>query len=99
MAVVVTVVFFLIHLIPGDPASAMLGPDAGPAQIEATRRQFGLDQPLYVQLLGFYGRVLTGDLGHSYFLNRPVSQVLWERAEPTLLLTLSALLVAVAVGV
>ena len=46
MAVVVTVVFFLIHLIPGDPASAMLGPDATPAQIEATRRQLGLDRPL-----------------------------------------------------
>ena len=99
MAVVVTVVFFLIHLIPGDPASAMLGPDATPAQIEATRRQLGLDQPLHQQLLKFYGRVLQGDLGHSYFLNRPVSEVLQERAEPTLLLTLSALLVAVVIGV
>ena len=99
MAVVVTVVFFLIHLIPGDPASAMLGPDATPAQIEATRRQLGLDQPLHQQLLKFYGRVLQGDLGHSYFLNRPVTEVLRDRAEPTLLLTLSALLVAVVIGV
>ena len=99
MAVVVTVVFFLIHLIPGDPASAMLGPDATTAQIEATRRQLGLDRPLYEQLLRFYGRVLQGDLGRSYFLDRPVTQVLWERAEPTVLLTLSALLVAVAIGV
>jgi len=99
MAVVVTVVFLLIHLIPGDPASAMLGPDATPAQIDATRRELGLDRPLYEQLLRFYGRVAQGDLGHSYFLNRPVTMVLRERAEPTLLLTLSALLVAVAIGV
>jgi peptide/nickel transport system permease protein len=99
MAVVVTLVFLLIHLIPGDPASAMLGPDATPAQIEATKRQLGLDRPLWEQLLKFYGRILQGDLGHSYFLNRPVTAVLWERAEPTLLLTASALLVAIAIGV
>jgi peptide/nickel transport system permease protein len=99
MVVVVTVVFLLIHLIPGDPASAMLGPDATPAQIEATRRQLGVDRPVYEQLLKFYGRVVQGDLGHSYFLNRPVTAVLWERAEPTLLLTVSALLVAIVIGV
>jgi peptide/nickel transport system permease protein len=99
MAVVVTIVFLLIHLIPGDPASAMLGPDATPAQIEATRRQLGLDRPLHEQLLRFYARVLQGDLGRSYFLDRPVTQVLRERAEPTVLLTVSSLLVAVAIGV
>jgi peptide/nickel transport system permease protein len=99
MAVVVTIVFLLIHLIPGDPASAMLGPDATPAQIEATRRQLGLDRPLHEQLLRFYARVLRGDLGRSYFLDRPVTQVLRERAEPTVLLTVSSLLVAVAIGV
>jgi peptide/nickel transport system permease protein len=99
MVVVVTVVFLLIHLIPGDPASAMLGPDATPVQIQETRRSLGLDRPLWEQLVLFYGRVLQGDLGRSYYLNRPVTQALWERAEPTLVLTLSALLVAVVVGV
>jgi peptide/nickel transport system permease protein len=99
MAVVVTVVFLLIHLIPGDPASAMLGPDATPAQIQATRVQLGLDRPVHEQLFKFYGRILQGDLGRSYFLNRPVAQALYERVEPTLLLTLSALFVAVAIGV
>ena len=59
LAVVVTVVFLLIHLIPGDPVSVMLGPDATPTQIEATRQSLGLDRPLWEQLLGFYGRVLT----------------------------------------
>src|ERR1044071_5686283 len=99
MAVVVTVVFLLIHLIPGDPASAMLGPDATPEQIQATRIQLGVDRPLGEQLLRFYARVLQGDLGRSYFLDRPVTQALWERAEPTLLLTFTSLLVAVLIGV
>ena len=99
MAVVVTVVFLLIHLIPGDPVSVMLGPDATANQIEATRRALGLDRPLHEQLLKFYARVLRGDLGQSYFLDRPVTTALRERAEPTLVLTLAALLVAVAIGV
>jgi peptide/nickel transport system permease protein len=99
MIVVVTVVFLLIHLIPGDPVSVILGPDATIAQMQATRQQLGLDRPLHEQLLKFYGRVLRGDLGRSYFLDRPVTQALWERAEPTALLTFSALLVAVAIGV
>jgi peptide/nickel transport system permease protein len=89
----------LIHLIPGDPVAVILGPDATMEQMRATRAQLGLDRPLHEQLLAFYGRVLRGDLGRSYFLDRPVTQALWERAEPTALLTLSALLVAVVIGV
>ena len=96
---VVTVVFLLIHLIPGDPVSVMLGPDATPAQIQGTRQALGLDRPLHEQLLAFYARVLRGDLGHSYFLDRPVTWALAERAEPTIVLMLSALLVAVVIGV
>ena len=59
----------------------------------------GLDRPLHEQLLLFYSRILKGDLGRSYFLDRPVTTALWERAEPTIVLTLSSLLVAVAIGV
>ena len=99
MAVVVTVVFMLIHLIPGDPVSVMLGPDATPTQIDATRRSLGLDRPLLAQRVGFYGRLLRGDHGQSYFLDRPVVTAIVERAEPTLVLMACALLVAVAIGV
>ena len=99
MAVVVTVVFLLIHLIPGDPVGVMLGPDATPAQIEATRRSLGLDRPIHEQLFKFYARVLQADLGQSYFLDRPVVTALAERAEPTLVLTFASLLVAVVIGV
>lgn len=99
MAVVVTVVFFIIHLIPGDPVSVMLGPDATITQVEETRTALGLDRPIYEQLLKFYARILRGDLGRSYFLDRPVTTALWERAEPTIVLTLLSVFVAVAIGV
>jgi peptide/nickel transport system permease protein len=99
MAVVVTVVFFLIHLIPGDPVSVMLGPDATTTQIEETRRALGLDRPIHEQLFKFYARVLRGDLGRSYFLDRSVTTALWERVEPTLVLMSLSLFVAVAIGV
>ena len=99
MAVVVTVVFFIVHLIPGDPVSVMLGPDATISQVEETRKALGLDRPIHEQLLKFYGRILRGDLGRSYFLDRPVTTALWERAEPTIVLTLLSLFVAVAIGV
>jgi peptide/nickel transport system permease protein len=99
MAVVVTIVFLLIHLIPGDPVAVMLGPEATSVQIDQARKVLGLDQPLHEQLLKFYVRILHGDLGRSYFLDRPVTQALWERVEPTLMLTGSALLVAILIGV
>ena len=99
MLVVVTIVFLLIHLIPGDPAAVILGPEANAQQIEAARHQLGLDRPLYEQLVLFYTRLLRGDLGRSYFLDRPVTQALWERAEPTLVLMAAALIVAVLIGV
>ena len=99
MAVVVTVVFFIVHLIPGDPVSVMLGPDVTTTQVEETRKALGLDRPIHEQLLKFYARILRGDLGRSYFLDRPVTTALWERAEPTIVLTLLSLVVAVAIGV
>src|SRR2546428_2923916 len=99
MLVVVTVVFLLIHLIPGDPVAVILGPEANAQQIDDARRVLGLDRPLYEELLRFYARLLRGDLGRSYFLDRPVTQALWERAEPTLVLMAAALFVAVLIGV
>jgi peptide/nickel transport system permease protein len=99
MLVVVTIVFFLIHLIPGDPVAVILGPEANAQQIEDARRELGLDRPLLEQLLRFYARLLRGDLGRSYYLDRPVTTALLERAEPTLVLMASALFVAVLIGV
>ena len=98
MVLVATGVFLLLFLTPGDPAFVILGPDASPQQVEELRERLGLNQPWYVQLFRWYGRLLQGDLGQSLFLNRPVTQAIAERAEPTLILTLLATLVAISIG-
>ena len=97
--VVATVAFVLIHLAPGDPASVIAGPDATVDDVQKIARQLGLDAPLPLQLVRWYGRLLRGDLGESIFLRKPVTEAILDRAEPTLLLTLFALAVAVVVGV
>jgi peptide/nickel transport system permease protein len=97
--VVATVGFTLIHLAPGDPASVIAGPDANADDIARIQRQLGLDAPYHVQLFRWYGRLLQGDLGQSIFLRRPVLEAIIDRVEPTLLLTLYAMLVAILVGV
>jgi peptide/nickel transport system permease protein len=97
--VVATVAFVLIHLAPGDPASIIAGPDASPDDVARIQRQLGLDAPFHVQLVRWYGRLLRGDLGQSLFLRRPVLEAIVDRAEPTILLTLYATVVAIALGV
>jgi peptide/nickel transport system permease protein len=99
LLIVATVGFFLIYLTPGDPAAVMLGPDATDEELHNLRQIMGLDRPLLVQLYRWYARMLRGDLGYSIFLNRPVLQAIYERLEPTTLLTLMSLAVAVAIGV
>ncbi|MFZ6764114.1 MULTISPECIES: ABC transporter permease [Acetobacterales] len=93
--------FFLIHAAPGDPASIIAG-QSGAADakfLEQLRAQFGLDQPLYVQLWLYLKGVLTLDLGFSHRQQMPVSTLLWERLPATLLLTGSAFVFALVVGV
>lgn len=99
MLVVATVAFVLIHLAPGDPASVIAGPYATQDDIAKLQHQLGLDQPIPVQLLRWYGRLLRGDLGDSIFLRRPVIEAIVDRLEPTLLLTTLATLIAVLIGV
>jgi peptide/nickel transport system permease protein len=97
--VVATVAFVLIHLAPGDPAAIIAGPDAPADDVAQIRRSLGLEQPLHMQLLRWYGRLVQGDLGQSIFLRKPVVEAILDRAEPTVLLTLSATLIAVLIGV
>ncbi len=97
--VVATVGFVLIHLAPGDPASIIAGPDASADDVGRIQRQLGLDEPLPVQLVHWYGQLLRGDLGRSIFLRKPVTEAIVDRIEPTLLLTVLATLIAVAIGV
>ena len=98
MFVVAAGVFLLLYLTPGDPVSVILGPDASPQQAQELRQRLGLDQPVPIQIVRWFGRLLHGDLGQSIYLNRPVTRTILERAEPTLLLTLLATLFAILLG-
>lgn len=98
MALVVTIVFVIVRVAPGDPAAMMLGPDATPQDVADLRARLGLDSSLLVQYGRYVGGLLTGDLGQSIFLARPVGQALWERAEPTFFLTVFSLLVACGIA-
>ncbi len=91
--------FFLLRAAPGDPARILAGRDSPTeAQIEAIRVRYGLDQPLYVQFWRYVKEVLQGNLGESITLKQPVLDVIMSRLPNTLLLTVTAAFVAVAIG-
>jgi peptide/nickel transport system permease protein len=97
--VVSLVTFAIIALVPGDVTAEIAGTDSTPEQREAIRRQLGLDRPMVEQALHWYARVLQGDLGQSYLLNRSVSDAVFERLPVTLSLAALALVLAVAMGI
>ena len=90
----VTLVFFFLHMIPGDPVEVMLGETAQQADKEKLRAELGLNLPLHLQYGRFIKGVFHGDLGDSYFYRRPVTRVIAERVPATLELALAAFLVA-----
>ncbi len=92
------VVFATLALIPGDPALAILGPYADAERIAALRAELGLDRSLPARYLAWLGRLLEGDLGRSYHLNRPVLDEIAERLGPTLLLAGAAFVLSTAAG-
>jgi peptide/nickel transport system permease protein len=96
---VTVIVFVLLHSLPGGPARAILGIDATPEQMADFERQQGFDQPLVVQYGLYLERLLHGDLGRSFALNREVGDLVAERLPKTLLLTAVSTLVAVVVAV
>ena len=92
-------VFVLSNLTPGSPVDAMITADMTPADIEALYVRMGLDQPLYIQYLRWLGRLFQGSLGYSFRTGTAVTGVIGERVGPTLLLTGTALALAIAAGV
>jgi ABC-type dipeptide/oligopeptide/nickel transport system permease component len=96
---VVSIVFLLIHLVPGDPILQMLGEGAPAADVEATRHLYGLDLPLGEQYLNYWKGVLRGDLGPSLRFNQSVSKMIAQRYPYTLELTLASLLVAIVLSI
>lgn len=92
-------VFFLSNMTPGSPLDAMITPEMNATDIAALEHSMGLDQPIYVQYFKWLGRLFQGNLGYSYRTSQDVVRVIGERVGPTLILTLTVLVVAIVVGV
>jgi peptide/nickel transport system permease protein len=99
MAVVALFVFLLLRLSPGDPAAVIAGDYATAEDIARIREQLGLNEPLPIQFVTWIGLLLQGDLGTSIFTNLPVTTLIGQRIEPTVMLTLTTILFSVAVAV
>ncbi len=96
---VVSIVFLLIHLVPGDPIAQMLGEGAPPSDIAATRHAYGLDAPLSTQYVRYWNGVVHGDLGRSLRYNQSVAQLIAQRYPYTLQLTLASLFIAIVLSI
>lgn len=98
LLVISVFVFGFVHLLPGDPARLVAGPDATQRDVELVRQDLGLDQPLWVQYGRFLGNAVQGEFGRSMKSKRPVSQEIGERFLPTLYLTIVAMVWATLAG-
>jgi peptide/nickel transport system permease protein len=92
-------VFGLLHLVPGDPAANLAGPDASDEDVEIIREQLGLDEPVVQQYLTWVGDALTGDLGTSFRNSRPVASLVEAALWPTLELTIVAFAIELVLGI
>jgi len=96
---VITITFVIMQMVPGDPASVLLGPNATPEQIENLRRTWGLDQPIWVQFGAYLANLVQGNLGDSIYHQQPVLHIIGQRSETSVLLGSFALLLVVGLGV
>jgi peptide/nickel transport system permease protein len=97
--ILLTMVFLLMRVAPGDPISASLGGHAPPSQIAEIKAELGYDEPLYTQYLTYLGQIARGDLGTTITDRRPVTDIVRDNGTATLELTFYAMLVAIVVGV
>lgn len=95
----VTLLYVMIHAVPGDPAAIILGPRATPELQAELREKMGLDQPFYIQILTFFADVARGDMGTDVFTGRPVSRIVFGQLPFTLSLILSAIAWAAVIGI
>ncbi|HTF45693.1 MAG TPA: ABC transporter permease [Terriglobales bacterium] len=96
---VLTLVFLMIHIVPGEPVEQMLGEGAAPGQIVQLRHTLGLDQPLLTQYGHYFRRLARGDLGQSFKFQAPVRRIIFERYPATLELAFLALAVCAAIAI
>ena len=100
MFIVGIFVFFIIHLIPGNPAAMMLGPEATPEEIDAFSRTMGLDRPIPIQFVEWISNVVRGDFGTSlFFQGQKVTKVVFEHFKVTLTLTVLGVILAIILGI
>ncbi|PBB51858.1 MULTISPECIES: ABC transporter permease [Mesorhizobium] len=99
MAMVGVFIFLLVRLAPGDPADIIAGPSATDQTVADIREQLGLNAPLPVQFRQWAGNLLNGDLGTSVFAGRPVLQLISQRLEPTISLSILTMILSVTVGI
>jgi peptide/nickel transport system permease protein len=92
------IVFMVIHLIPGDAAAVLAGPNATPEALAAIRKDMGLDQPLLVQYAVWVGHLFQGDLGKSTLSGQPISKLLEARAPATIELTVAAMCISMLIA-
>jgi len=92
--------FMLIHLAPGDPADVIAGEMGGATEeiLAQIRAAYGLDKPISEQLMIYLGKVVKGDLGHSFYFNQPVTDLIFQRVGATILLVVTALILSVFLG-
>lgn len=97
--IVSIIIFYIVHLAPGDPAKTILGDEASAEAVEQLREAMGLNDPIIVQYVNWVKNVFRGDLGSSYSLNEPVAQIIKEHMAPTLNLAVMALVIALVIAV
>lgn len=98
LLLVTIIVFSLLHLLPGDPATVILGQEATQEAIDAMRLELGLNKPLIIQYFDWLGKIIQGDFGRSLIDRTPVSKLILQRLPATMELTLGAFLVAVLIA-
>ncbi|MFQ5340211.1 MAG: ABC transporter permease [Anaerolineae bacterium] len=98
LLIVSVAVFLIVHLIPGDPAKIIAGPNATDEQLAALTRRLGLDQPLWAQYVTWLRNVLTGNMGYSFINNYPVNKMIALRVPATLELALVSAVIAVLIS-
>jgi peptide/nickel transport system permease protein len=96
---VLTLVFLMIHVVPGDPVEQMLGDGTAPGQLDQLRHAFGLDLPLHTQYGHYLRQLGHGDLGQSFKFQSPVRRIIFERYPATLELAFLALVVCAAIAI
>ena len=98
LLIVAVIVFLFVHMLPGDPARIIAGPEADADVIELVRTELGLNRPLWSQFIHYIGNILQGDFGTSLVSRRPVAEEIASRFMPTLLLTLASMAWATVFG-